>query len=30
MKKDDVFDAILEGEVVPELPREAMGARSPS
>ena len=29
MKKDDVFDAILESELVPELPREAMGRTLP-
>ncbi|HEX2757127.1 MAG TPA: tetratricopeptide repeat protein, partial [Thermoanaerobaculia bacterium] len=29
MKKDDVFDAILEAEVVPELPRQAMGRTLP-
>ena len=29
MKKDDVFDAILESEVVPELPRQAMGRTLP-
>ncbi|MFI5119586.1 MAG: hypothetical protein ACHQM4_04190, partial [Thermoanaerobaculia bacterium] len=29
MKKDDVFDAILEGELVPALPREAMGRTLP-
>ena len=29
MKKDEVFDAILESDVVPELPREAMGKTLP-
>jgi len=29
VKKDDVFDAILESDVVPELPREAMGKTLP-
>jgi tetratricopeptide (TPR) repeat protein len=29
VKKDDVFDAILDGELVPELPREAMGRTLP-
>ena len=29
MKKDDVFDAILESEVVPDLPRQAMGRTLP-
>ncbi|MGZ5429445.1 MAG: hypothetical protein ACXWFS_10580, partial [Thermoanaerobaculia bacterium] len=29
MKKDDVFDAILEAEVVPELPRQARGRTLP-
>ena len=29
MKKDDVFDAILEAELVPELPSRAMGRTLP-
>src|ERR1035438_5028670 len=29
VKKDDVFDAILESEVVPDLPRQAMGRTLP-
>ncbi|HSB63204.1 MAG TPA: hypothetical protein VLJ18_03515, partial [Thermoanaerobaculia bacterium] len=29
MKRDDVFDAILEGELVPDLPREPMGRTLP-
>ncbi|HMA28943.1 MAG TPA: hypothetical protein VKS23_03700, partial [Thermoanaerobaculia bacterium] len=29
MKKDDVFDAILEGELVPELPREELARTLP-
>ncbi|HEX7527910.1 MAG TPA: hypothetical protein VF425_02295, partial [Thermoanaerobaculia bacterium] len=29
MNRDDVFDAILEAEVVPELPRQAMGRTLP-